>query len=57
MSESQTEFLQRQVINLTKENHLLKEDNLAFRHFQNNRVKELKSYLRDVQIQISKYIA
>ncbi|CAD8134685.1 unnamed protein product [Paramecium octaurelia] len=48
MSESQIEFLQRQVINLTKENHLLKEDILAFHHFLNNRVKELKSYLRDV---------
>ncbi|CAK71389.1 unnamed protein product (macronuclear) [Paramecium tetraurelia] len=48
MSESQIEFLQRQVINLNKENHLLKEDILAFHHFLNNRVKELKSYLRDV---------
>ncbi|CAD8134911.1 unnamed protein product [Paramecium pentaurelia] len=48
MSESQIEFLQGQVISLTKENHLLKEDILAFHHFLNNRVKELKSYLRDV---------
>lgn len=36
------------MISLTKENHLLKEDILAFHHFLNNKVKELKTYLRDV---------